>query len=62
MQMQGFLLGLLIFILALLCVAGDNDSYQKRVGKKYLDEVAAKSGSILLKSGMVIEILHESDK
>ena len=35
-------------------------AYEKRVGKKYLDEVAKKEGVISLKSGMLIEIIKEA--
>lgn len=39
----------------------DHSKYQKRVGKKFLDETALKPGVIKLKSGMLIEILKSGD-
>jgi len=41
---------------------GDMNTYMKRVGAKYLKEVAAKEGIIELKSGMLVEILKTTDK
>ena len=41
---------------------GDLNSYLKRTGTKYLQEVAKKEGIIELKSGMLVEILKTSDK
>jgi FKBP-type peptidyl-prolyl cis-trans isomerase len=35
-------------------------NYNKRVGKKFLEEVAAKPGVLALKSGMFVEILQAS--
>lgn len=37
-------------------------SYLKRTGKKFLDSVAKKQGVFTLKSGMLVEVLHESTK
>ena len=37
-------------------------SYLKRTGKKFLDEIAKKDGVFTLKSGMLVEVLHESTK
>eukprot|EP01041_Mallomonas_annulata_P001245 gene1245-2413_t len=36
------------------------NNYQKRIGKKFLDEIATKEDIIVLKSGMLIKILTES--
>lgn len=41
---------------------GDMNSYMKRTGQKYLDEIAKKEGIFTLKSGMLVEILKTSDK
>merc|ERR1711871_134346 len=45
--------------------AGANEKmnkYMKRTGRKYLDEVASREGVYKLKSGMLVEIMHESTK
>ena len=42
--------------------AAKQEKYLKRTGMKYLEEVSKKTGIIKLKSGMLIEILKESDK
>lgn len=41
---------------------GDMNSYLKRTGAKFLEEVAQKEGVIKLKSGMLIEIIKSSEK
>jgi FKBP-type peptidyl-prolyl cis-trans isomerase FklB len=41
---------------------GDVNSYLKRTGAKFLEEVAQREGVIELKSGMLVEILKTSDK
>ena len=41
---------------------GGMDSYYKRTGKKYLDEVAKRDNIVTLKSGMLLEVLSASDK
>eukprot|EP01039_Chlorochromonas_danica_P000171 gene171-180_t len=41
---------------------GDMNSYLKRTGAKFLEEVAQKEGVIQLKSGMLIEIIKSSEK
>lgn len=44
-------------------VHADMNSYLKRVGKKYLEKVLSEnSNAQLLKSGMIVEVLHESVK
>jgi len=56
---------LLALLVGTSAAAGSNDknvNYLKRTGKKYLDEIAARPDAILLKSGMVVEIMHKSDK
>jgi len=40
---------------------GDMSKYLKRTGEKYLADIAEKEGIYKLKSGMLIEILKESD-
>jgi FKBP-type peptidyl-prolyl cis-trans isomerase FklB len=50
-----------------MCLVGtasaDMTSYLKRTGQKYLDGVVAKnSDARMLKSGMVVEVLHSSSK
>ena len=42
--------------------AAKQETYLKRTGMKFLEETAKKSGVIRLKSGMLVEILKESDK
>lgn len=60
-------LSTIFFIFAILAVGafakkkGDQASYQKRVGQKFLDEVATNEGVIKLKSGMLIEILKTGE-
>jgi FKBP-type peptidyl-prolyl cis-trans isomerase FklB len=41
---------------------GDMNSYLKRTGAKYIEEISKKEGIIKLKSGMLVEILATSDK
>jgi FKBP-type peptidyl-prolyl cis-trans isomerase FklB len=62
--MQPYLTALLLLCLLAFSFAAPSkqEAYQKRVGKKYLDEVASKEGAVLLKSGMVVEILKTSDR
>lgn len=58
---------LLLLLLAIIAIGvfadktSDQSKYLKRVGKKFLDEVAAKEGIIKLQSGMLIEVLKTSD-
>jgi len=40
----------------------DMSSYTKRIGKKYLDDKAKEDGVMTMKSGMLIEVVKESDK
>ncbi len=52
-------------LLASLCFfsqgkKADQNSYLKRTGAKYIEEVAKRDGSIELNSGMVIEILKSA--
>merc|ERR1719198_1758478 len=52
-----------ILLLALAAlVVSDMSSYTKRVGAKYLEEKAQENGVMVMKSGMLIEIVKESDK
>lgn len=56
---------LLSFLLMTMVVSGNQEkmnNYMKRTGKKYLDEKAKEEGVYKLKSGMLVEILKESDK
>jgi FKBP-type peptidyl-prolyl cis-trans isomerase FklB len=41
---------------------GDINSYNKRIGAKFLKEVSEREGIFELKSGMLVEILKTSDK
>jgi FKBP-type peptidyl-prolyl cis-trans isomerase FklB len=41
---------------------GDINSYNKRIGAKFLKEVSQREGIFELKSGMLVEILKTSDK
>ena len=72
-RMKSFLL--MVFVALLLAVNGfdagpgdkalnqaaKQEKYLKRTGMKYLDEIGKKAGIIKLKSGMLIEVLKESD-
>lgn len=49
----------LFLLLAVDIDAADMNKYYKRVGKKFLDEKAKDPNIIKLKSGMLVEILHE---
>lgn len=57
---------LLVLIAACLFLGnakkGDMNSYMKRTGANYLTEISQKEGVKTLKSGMLVEILHESTK
>jgi hypothetical protein len=49
-----------LFLFLLWAVdAADMNKYYKRTGKKFLDEKAKEANIITLKSGMLVEILHE---
>lgn len=59
------LMKLSLVVLCLLSqgVLGDMNSYLKRTGKKYLEKVIAENKNAkLLKSGMIVEVIHESEK
>jgi hypothetical protein len=63
--MNAIFLLVLIATSLFLCHAkkkGDMNSYMKRTGAKYLNEISQKEGVNTLKSGMLVEILHESTK
>jgi len=62
MQFSALVLLALALCALILGVRGDTESYNKRVGKKYLQEVAERPGAITLRSGMVVEVLQESTK
>lgn len=65
MNYQVVLVALFLFVLSVFAADSAQDknaAYQKRVGKKYLDDVAKKEGAISLKSGMIVEILKSADK
>jgi len=59
--MNSYLIALLLAAIIGL-VMSDQTSYLKRTGQKYLEDKAAEEGVIKLKSGMLVEILKESDK
>eukprot|EP00595_Chromulina_sp_UTEXLB2642_P000236 CAMPEP_0196762976 /NCGR_PEP_ID=MMETSP1095-20130614/3149_1 /TAXON_ID=96789 ORGANISM="Chromulina nebulosa, Strain UTEXLB2642" /NCGR_SAMPLE_ID=MMETSP1095 /ASSEMBLY_ACC=CAM_ASM_000446 /LENGTH=179 /DNA_ID=CAMNT_0042115181 /DNA_START=45 /DNA_END=587 /DNA_ORIENTATION=- len=64
---MNWLLGIITCLLLIsLTIAdkkkGDMETYLKRTGKKYLDDIAKKDGILKLKSGMLIEILKSTDK
>lgn len=40
---------------------GDMTAYLKRTGTKFLEEISKKEGILKLKSGMLIEILHQAN-
>ncbi len=60
--MNALLVSMAFMLLAVAVVTADQKGYMIRTGKKYLEEQAAKEGAYKLESGMVIEILKESDK
>ena len=60
--LQTFFMVMLLAVMMGAMVSADQTGYMIRTGKKYLEEQAAKEGAHLLESGMVIEILKESDK
>jgi FKBP-type peptidyl-prolyl cis-trans isomerase FklB len=51
---------LIISSLIYVSFAGDVNSYTKRTGAKFLQEVAQRDGIVQLKSGMLVEILKSS--
>jgi FKBP-type peptidyl-prolyl cis-trans isomerase len=50
---------LVFALISLNLCSGDQISYMKRVGKKFLDEKAKEPDVITLKSGMLVKILKE---
>ena len=57
---------LVVALFAMLLLVGveaakgpNMDKYNKRTGAKYIEEMSKKEGSVLTKSGMVIEMLEE---
>jgi len=71
MQVISLLLLAVLLLSSYACVEGASSKasveekqkkYAKRTGEKFLAEVARRPGIIRLKSGMLVEVLKESDK
>ena len=60
-------LSAVLILLAILAIGafaekkGDQTTYLKRVGKKFLDEVASREGIVKIKYGILVEIIKKSE-